>query len=366
MKLEGITLEKWLDNSNASYDLRGRTIKFYSLYEGLKSYLLPKHEETTKGAIIESIKDQIKELEEEGGEKENKAFELQKVVWLNDHGLNHIDTVVKRASQMLDSSDLVLTPREVYCLLSAIQIHDLGNFYGRTGHEKKIMDIVNEGRNHIGSDQIERKHILQIAEVHGGKVPKTGSKDTISQLKRESPVLDDIIRIRLVASILRFADELADDRQRADIELLNEGRIPNSSEVFHAYSACLNSVLINHDSETIELHFDINKKYLEKKFGKNNEKVFLIEEIYERVLKMHQERVYCSRYWKSHLFLENILVIINFYSDDIHEEVHSEITFTLSEKGYPNTHHSIYEMCPELVKGGNELNGEYFKKHLTE
>lgn len=359
MELDKITLENWLEKSETGYTLSGKLIKFFSLYETLKKFLLPKHEETTKGAIIESIDVQIKELKKKGDED---LFKLEKIRWLNDHGPRHIDTVIERASQMLNTSNDILSPREVFCLLSAIQLHDIGNFYGRIGHEKKIMDIVGtHGATLVGSDHIERRHILHIAQAHGGKVEDTGNKDTISVLKNETPVLNDIIRLRLIAAIVRFADELADDRFRADIELLKQKKLPKSSEVYHAYSACLNSVIINHNNKTIELHFDIDKEYLKEKFGKDNGEIYLIDEIYSRVLKMHQERIYCSRFWTPYIALENILVIMNFYSDDIHEVVHPEITFTLSEKGYPENHQTIYEMCPDLEQE-SKLDGDYFNE----
>lgn len=365
MRLDGKSLEQWLEKSESGFEINGKQIKFFSLYDGLKKYLLPKHEETTKGAIISDIEAQIKNLSVKQVGSNDELFRLEKIKWLNDHGPRHIDTVIKRAGQLLDNSNEDLTPREVFCLLSAIQLHDLGNFYGRAGHELKIMEVVAEGKSHIGSDHIERKHILQIAEVHGGKTLDTNDKDTISKLKDQAPVLDEIIRLRLVASLVRFADELADDRFRADVNLLKEKKLPKSSEVYHAYSACLSSVLINHTTQTVELHFDIDKNFLSDRFGKDGDEIFLIEEIYNRVLKMHHERIYCSRFWKSHLALENILVILNFYSDDIHEEVHREITFTLSEKGYPQGNHTIYEMCPNLKQEGEEMNGEYFKKFIN-
>jgi hypothetical protein len=365
MRLKGKSLEQWLEESESGFEINGKYIKFFSLYEGLKKFLLPKHEETTKGAIISDIELQIEKLSENRKKSNAELFRLEKIMWLNDHGPRHIDTVIKRVGQMLDNSNKDLTPREVFCLLSAIQLHDLGNFYGRAGHEQKIMDVVTEGKSHIGSDHIERKHILQIAEVHGGKSIGTTDKDTISKLKDQAPVLDEIIRLRLVASLVRFADELADDRFRADINLLKEKKLPKSSEVYHAYSACLSSVFVDQTTQTIELHFDIDKEFLLEAFGKDDSEIFLIEEIYNRVLKMHRERIYCARFWKNHLSLENILVIINFYSDDIHEEVHPEITFTLSEKGYPQGNQTIYEMCSELKNNGKELNGEYFKNFIN-
>ena len=63
-------LEAILEDSNAGFEISGRKIKYFSLYEGLKKYLMPKHEETTKGAIITSIKSQIDELKKADNEDE--------------------------------------------------------------------------------------------------------------------------------------------------------------------------------------------------------------------------------------------------------------------------------------------------------
>ena len=126
-------IEQWLDDPDAGFELSNKTIKFYSLYDGLVNFLMPKHEETTKGAILESIEKQIediKEKKEEGGKYSERVFELEKVRWLNDHGPRHIKTVIKRARDLL-KGDAQMTFREVFCLLSAIHLHDLGNFYGR-------------------------------------------------------------------------------------------------------------------------------------------------------------------------------------------------------------------------------------------
>ena len=41
----------------------------------------------------------------------------------------------------------------------------------------------------------------------------------------------------------------------------------------------------------------------------------VLEEIYERTLKIHYERIYCSKYWKKNIDIESIWVKIEFYSD---------------------------------------------------
>ena len=69
MILKELKLELKLQDIDAAFEVNGEKIKFFSLYESLKKFLLPKHEETTKGAIIESISSQIADLK-----KDNKGI----------------------------------------------------------------------------------------------------------------------------------------------------------------------------------------------------------------------------------------------------------------------------------------------------
>ena len=49
--------------------------------------------------------------------------------YLNDHGPSHITTVIDRASHMIGDPNDRLRPYEVYVLLVAIHLHDLGNIF---------------------------------------------------------------------------------------------------------------------------------------------------------------------------------------------------------------------------------------------
>src|SRR4029077_15663813 len=61
--------------------------------------------------------------------------------FLTDHGSEHINTVIGRASFMLGPKP-PLSPYEAYILLAAIHLHDVGNVYGRVGHEAKHAEII--------------------------------------------------------------------------------------------------------------------------------------------------------------------------------------------------------------------------------
>jgi hypothetical protein len=367
MQLEG-TLEEWLKNPPVKLlKTGGDTFPFSSKYETFKHHLNTNlHKEVTKQAIYHEFI---------SGKDKNT------IIWLNDHGPDHINTVINRASDLLNNGDKCdLNPREVFLLLNSIQVHDIGNFYGRYNHEAKVLEAIGQGLTPILFDVVETKYVRDIAQVHGGKVKyKNGSddKNTISTIKAE--VTSDGYRIRqqLLASILRFADELADDKYRADLRSLNEDKIPSGSEVFHAYAGCLDTVKILHSKNTVELHFKVPKAYLLRTFGKIQpdqtvKQVYLLNEIYERAIKMHTERIYCSKFWKSQIDIDNIWVQIEFYgtADDgtLNEDslfVHNDITFTLHDNQYPISTNDIFKLCPELVYSeGVYITGENMSKKI--
>jgi hypothetical protein len=210
--------------------------------------------------------------------------------------------------------------------------------------------------------------IMRIAETHGGKLAN-GDKDKIENLLEVDDAYFDKIRPRLIAAILRFADELADDKTRANSTALTKGLLPVGSEVFHAYAMCLDSVKVNHKENSVDLKYQIPKHFLLRTFGKVKEggveQVLLMDEIYERLLKMHSERVYCMRYCKGSIDIDKIRVRIEFYSNT-YEFVHHPITFEIRERGYPGSGSNIFNMCPELSFNDMIFDGKYFKNKLEQ
>ena len=344
MDLKNITLEEWLkDAPEEAYKFR-KKIDFYSSYKALKDYLLREvHNQVTIGT---NLKDPD--------------------ILINDHGSGHVDTVIERATNMVCNKKCELSPLEVYMLLVAIQLHDVGNIFGRYNHEMNSDKIILGAEKLIGRDSVDRTIIRSIAQAHGGEIRGTGKKkDTIGLLTEKEPLLDGDVRQRAIAGILRFADELADDKRRASTTLLLENKIPKKSEVFHAYASCLDAVKIDHKEKCVELIFRIPKDFMLRKFGKMNETIYLLDEIYNRVVKMHLEKIYCMRFCRDLIEIDKIFVYIKFY--DKYLEVFKPITFEVYESGYPEAgSDGIYGLCPSLKdEMGNKIDGEYVRRKLT-
>ena len=158
-----------------------------------------------------------------------------------DHSLDHFNAVVRYAGHLLglDShcqepiaeQTIGITPYETFITLVSILLHDAGNINGRRGHEKAPLKIFKGMGNALCPDKFEAVPIALIARAHGGKVLTASgesSKDTIENLKLADRDTYGNIKFRpkLIAALVRFADEICEDRSRAARYLLKSGSLP--------------------------------------------------------------------------------------------------------------------------------------------
>ena len=303
----------------------------------------------------------------------NTGAAVQGDGFLTEHGLPHINAVIRNARSLIinDDEHILLTSYEVFILLCSIHLHDAGNVFGRREHEKKIKEIMVQMGNIAGDDDLEKKIIVMIAQAHGGFF--NGDKDTISNLTRNEMVQSVEIRVHLLSAILRFADELSDDRTRAARVLSAMGIIPRKSEIFHKYSEVLNSAKIDLSNSKIVLEYVLNKDNCVGKYWKGRRKEFLLDEIFQRTMKMHLERVYCSRFFSPYINIDKVNVRIRIFRHIVTDmRPIEEIEYSLEEFGYPTDEKSIREICGDSVVYNGSLtrykgevwNGQILKKVL--
>lgn len=63
---------------------------------------------------------------------------------LTDHGEKHVSTVILRATSLVHDNIENITGYEIFILLLAIHLHDIGNIMGREKHEEKIFEIIDK------------------------------------------------------------------------------------------------------------------------------------------------------------------------------------------------------------------------------
>lgn len=190
--------------------------------------------------------------------------------WLTDHGYDHIKTVLRRASDLITSKDkVVITPYETFLLATAIHFHDVGNVFGRDRHERQITTVMAQlGDQLIGGDGLEKRMIRDIAMAHGGYVDSDlEDKDTIGRLPWQPPTQAQEPRVRLLAALLRFADELADDYTRTN-RFVVDNDLLQGSEIYHIYADRLRQVLVRSEESRVRLQFELAAPHATTKYRK--------------------------------------------------------------------------------------------------
>ena len=295
-------------------------------------------------------------------------------LYLTDHGPKHIELVLSRASSLvrtvksikdetsgMASYDSNLRPYEIFLLTLATHFHDVGNMYGREGHEKKILEVMNQ----VGALQPihwpERNLIAKIALCHGGKFE--GEKDTIRSLAAGNEQNGDVsYRPQLLAAVLRLADELADEYSRADnFGLIEPEKLPLTCLIYQKYAAALKVNVRPLDGQ-IGLQFDLMADDLRRKFrkfiGDRKKSVFLLDEIYDRTLKTYTEMVYCGRYMRClDTHLHEVRVEVNVYESPHQPYPIKEASFiyTIGDSEYPKYSGNNRDALKQLARGFKKM-----------
>lgn len=283
------------------------------------------------------------------------------------HNKDHFDEVVKYAGELLgcitgNESFDELNAYELFVLLVAIRIHDAGNMYGRENHEKRAYQILQNAGAAAINDNYECTFISDIAKAHGGLAPDN-SKDTIGKTLSEVEEYGNVeFHQRIIAAIVRFADEICESQSRGAEKLLSAGKISKKNEVFHKYAVSIKSVRVNHINSKVSryaspievrLKFDVNVKDCLRKWGKIEKgkvkQVYLIDEIFNRLEKMILERRYCNHFMRDVCNVVSIVAKIKIFEEVDDGEIVlpylvKEIP-VIEKSGYPISVHSLSKMC---------------------
>lgn len=209
---------------------------------------------------------------------------------LTDHSERHIKDVLDKSWKLIidNEGNHDFNAIELYLLCTCILFHDVGNLYGRTDHNIKVADIYNSIRNNISQCCQERQLVLRVARAHCGKT-KDGGKDTLLEVEANSNLYGHPIRLRELAAVLRFADELAEGVQRTSQYMINKGLIHKDSLVFHKY-ASVSEYHIDKGEGRVVLIYNIDYPLSDISLKE------LLEFVYKRILKLDAERRYCKYY----------------------------------------------------------------------
>lgn len=293
------------------------------------------------------------------------------------HDAEHFNEVVRYAGTLLGvtpdmevsrmSEWRLLNPYELYVLLVAIRIHDVGNINGRENHEKGCFTFLKNLGALGGTDQAEKKIIGSIAQAHGG-LTSLGGKDTIGSLDLSYSIGCVTIRPRLLAGIVRLADELSENRARANNYALDHNaNLPDHSRMYHIYANAISAARYNMEDKKFHIQYMIEHRNVIKSRecssrtlpgGKSLHGNCIIKEMLGRLEKMDRERRYCNQYIRDVCRVDGIRANIEIVDENLDSIQQIAIPEMHDNTGYPDS------KTPDLKGMLYEIYGEQFIEEL--
>ena len=211
---------------------------------------------------------------------------------LTDHGPKHVGNVLDNVEHLLAAEDKYFSAIELYVLGLCVLFHDVGNLDGREGHNQRIGKFYDKARP--GPPErygFEKRLVVSASKAHTGKNRK-GNRDTLVDVTEDAHYQGHPVRLREIAAVVRFADELAEGQQRTSLLLQAEGRYDPDAKIYHRY-ASVTDIAIDPRLERIALTYYI---VLESLSEGREEQLKLLTELlnymYSRIAKLDEERKY--------------------------------------------------------------------------
>jgi len=223
------------------------------------------------------------------------------------HGIDHSKRIIEILENLLKNYPNLLNDYECFILISAAHLHDIGmqspiyaGLPQKLQYSLEDMSIIREKHNESSAKMIEdsvsgKSNLsLGVGECKDfAKFIAITSKYhralDLNQLENSS-IAGKEIKLPLIASLLRLADELDSDYQRVNMELLKLREIPIESKYHWWCHYYVQSILI--DSGYIKIYFRFPSEYQDSSI-KNILSKKTIKSIGDHLVDVY-EILYCS------------------------------------------------------------------------
>jgi hypothetical protein len=243
--------------------------------------------------------------------------------YYTDHGAGHVNSVISATSGLLerhlDPNGGGLNAVEIFLLLSAILWHDVGNALGRDGHADRIPQMTAEIKKLGFSDPALQRIVAEIAQSHAGI-------DGLSKARSEADcavVSTVTVYPRALAAIVRFADEISENRSRISLALMPQ--VPPESQIYWQFANCITASRPDPTRERVVLTIEVPDDAAPRTFlcpkdlhhrADASKNISLIRYLISRLEKMNNERAYCEPEFRGlHLTVREIFVRLSIVAE---------------------------------------------------
>ena len=266
------------------------------------------------------------------------------------HGNRHIRDVVESLNKIGQSIEdnpraTPLSALESYILLCAAHLHDAGNIGGRSRHPERSGEIIKEHRD-LFYDTETRHNIYDVARVHGGESRRFG-RDTFREINSDNFRFP---RLRLLAAILRIADELSENSERVPSQLVARLEASPKSNLAYRYAQCFRSFELQNDTLDVQLRVQPDQHEFVAEVDGERRRFF--DHLEYKIDVIEKEARYCAQYGRPDFDIKRIRFTVEFFVDSFPSIATNLSRLALDlDRGYPDELPTLSERCDDLTNG---------------
>jgi hypothetical protein len=238
------------------------------------------------------------------------SFTAAKFPGGNDHGPGHIRRVIEHLGQLVGADPIgtaVVNIYELYLAMMSVLYHDVGLLRGREGHAAYSGLLLGDDPNYYIFPDWDLKIIQAAVETHSSS---TDIEERCAAFPNIFQVGPYSVRARVIAALVRLADELDEDSRRADKDLMEKANIPAESRFYWEFCQHISGIVA--DPSNLEIRVDAAFAPEDRlRLGSTGEDVgsFLLR-FAEKLAKINHERIYVSTFLPERLRYKRLVVTV--------------------------------------------------------
>lgn len=313
--------------------------------------------------------------------KEQYPFIRDKNPWYNDHGYEHAQAIIKTIGIMISkylvannelrteskeasSTKFYFSDEDVYVLLCASIWHDVAMVKMREGHGDMLTKYGPIINSYVHNKDLT-ECILDTACSHSSKE----RFHNCALIYRSTGNIPIIVQVKLLASLLRFSDEISEDKNRATTNEDVMAEIKDTThEIFWRHSLSIIYSEYNLEGRKVSIDYEIDSDYAYKEFNMSEDKkdtTTLVEFIVHRIRKVNEERILCSPFFSTYCPVDSIEISLKFceYENGFRSRCNMIVGPQLVSS-YPHTAEKVGEKFKEFIDAYPEFDPKLIEEKL--
>jgi hypothetical protein len=262
----------------------------------------------------------------------------------NDHGPEHIKRVLQNLDKLLGASPLranSLNAYELFLAMMAILYHDVGILRQRKDHAMLSKLFLEIDRNDFIFDPRDKEVIALAVVSHSSSRDIELEASAFAQVET---IGGQRVRPRVVAALVRFADELDEDYRRANSTVMELLELPEESKFYWQFCQRIQGIEPCPSKHEIVFYVEFKNEDVGKVVQAEGKGTPFLSAFAEKISKINRERVVVNRFLPEKLQYHKITLEVKPLRND--DKWKRPRAFVFNDESVPSEFVASY---PELL-----------------